>query len=212
MLCSATVSPPAHQNTAIYSTSGTSAGIGFAIPSDTLSAQVRSILTKGGATRAVLGIAVLSGPQLQALGIESGVLVLRVSPDSEAAIAGLRGSERDASGAVDLGDVIVECDGKPINSEIDLFRALDTHQPGETVKVVVMRGYRDVLTQPDARGKGARRDLGGLASAPLERKELRVRLSSVDIAVPISFPSALPSVVNPSGPLMPGMPLIPPSL
>lgn len=191
-------SPLRPQNTAIYSTSGTSAGIGFAIPSDTLAAQVRSILTKGGATRAVLGITVLAGAPLQALGIEGGVLVLRVPPNSEAALAGLRGSERDASGAVDLGDVIVECDGKSIQSEADLFRALDSHQPGDIVKVVVKRGYRDnLLLEPEVRGKGPAGEQGGGQAASIQRRVLSVKLSAVDISAPISFPTTNSAPVLP---------------
>lgn len=149
--------------------------------------QVRSILSRGLATRAVLGIAVLAGAQLRALGIEGGVLVLTVPPNSEAALGGLRGSVRDASGAVDIGDVIVECDGAAINSETDLFRALDSHQPGDVVKVVVLRGLQNILPE-SATGLAAPRPSGPADAKPpaIERKELRVKLSAVDIPVPLA--------------------------
>jgi len=172
-------------NTAIYSPSGTSAGIGFAIPVDTLATQVESLLTRGRATRAVIGISVLDGAQARVLGIPQGVLVLKVPEGSEAERAGLRGSMRDSEGSVVIGDVIVECDGRSVGSEADLFKALDTHAPGDVVKVKVLR------SKPNA-GQAA---LGAIVDGSsggdsfintkdLEEKMLSIKLSAVDVAGP----------------------------
>jgi S1-C subfamily serine protease len=75
-------------NTAIYSPSGASAGIGFAIPVD----QVKSIV--------VLGISYLGSKQARTLGITKGVLVLEVPPDSPAFVAGLKGTRRTYNGLI----------------------------------------------------------------------------------------------------------------
>jgi S1-C subfamily serine protease len=137
-----------------------------------ISAQVRTILVKGSATRAILGISVLSGPQVRALGIERGILVLKVPEGSEAAAAGLLGSARDAEGGITLGDVIVSCDGRKVNSEADLFRALDAHAPGDAVSVSIVRGAgRALYAGPES----------AAALPALEQRELRVKLSAVEI-------------------------------
>jgi len=112
-------------NTAIFSPSGASAGIGFAIPADTLSQQVPTIIKYGKVLRPAIGISYVQGAQARALGVNRGVLVLSVQEESSAAQAGLRGSARLDSGEVRLGDVIVGVDGKPIDTDSDLFRALD---------------------------------------------------------------------------------------
>lgn len=175
-------------NTAIYSPTGTSAGIGFAIPVDTLSAQVDTIVRTGRATRAILGISVLDGVQARALGLPQGVLVLKVPPDSDAARAGLRGSERAPDGAVVIGDVIIECDGKPVASEADLFKALDTHAPGDKVRVKVLRGVGPptngdaggLLPGERKGGGGGGGSLGGGTTEPTTAT-LSVTLSSTEV-------------------------------
>ena len=63
-------------NTAIYSPSGASSGVGFAIPVDTLSTVVKALVDDGRVRRPVLGITFLGGQQAKALGIDAGVLVL----------------------------------------------------------------------------------------------------------------------------------------
>jgi S1-C subfamily serine protease len=75
-------------NTAIYSPSGASAGIGFAIPVDTLKTIVETIIKDGKVVRPLIGITYLESSQAKALGIEKGVLVLDVPKGSAAAAAG----------------------------------------------------------------------------------------------------------------------------
>ena len=125
--------------TAIYSPSGASAGVGFAIPVDTLKTVVETLIKFGKVTRPVIGISYLESNQAQFLGIKEGVLVLEVPPNSEAAKAGLRGTRR-TFGQLELGDIIVGMDGERVRNEADLFRILEQKKPGQRVKLEVIRG------------------------------------------------------------------------
>jgi S1-C subfamily serine protease len=127
-------------NTAIYSPSGAYAGIGFAVPVDTVNSIVPQIIkTRGKLARPGLGIAIGTDQFAQKYGVQ-GVIVMNVQAGSAADKAGLQGMQRDASGRVALGDVIVELDGTPVTSQNDLFKTLDRHQVGDTVKMKVKRG------------------------------------------------------------------------
>jgi len=125
-------------NTAIYSTSGASAGIGFAIPVDTLKAVVETIIKDGKVVRPALGIQYLGGEQAKLMGITKGLLVLGVAPRSAAEDAGLRGTSRSFF-SMTLGDVIVAIDGKPIGTEADFLKGLDGRKVGDTVELTVLR-------------------------------------------------------------------------
>jgi S1-C subfamily serine protease len=87
-------------NTAIYSPSGASAGIGFAIPVDQVKMIVETLIRDGRVVRPVLGISYLGSKQARTLGITKGVLVLEVPPDSPAFVAGLRGTRRTPNGLI----------------------------------------------------------------------------------------------------------------
>jgi S1-C subfamily serine protease len=92
-------------NTAIYSPSGASAGIGFAIPIDQVKMIVETLITDGRVVRPVLGISYLGSKQARTLGITNGVLVLEVPSDSPAFVAGLRGTRRTPNGLIGSCDV-----------------------------------------------------------------------------------------------------------
>jgi S1-C subfamily serine protease len=127
-------------NTAIYSPSGASAGIGFAIPVDTVNLIVQALIRDGQIIRPVLGISVLEAKQARTLGINGGVLVLYVPQDSLAAKAGLRGTRRTESGLIELGDIITKIgDNNIISTETDLFTSLEKYKPGDTVSITVYR-------------------------------------------------------------------------
>jgi len=128
-------------NTAIYSPSGAYAGVGFAIPSNTVSWVVPELITKGRIERPTLGVEMLAAQVIPDLDVE-GALIVRVVPDSGADRAGLRGTLTDTVGRVHLGDVIVEVDGHPVRSSDDLVLALERRQPGEIVDVTVLRNGR----------------------------------------------------------------------
>ena len=138
-------------NTAIYSTSGASAGIGFAIPIDTVKYIVNTLIKDGKIVRPVLGIAFLESKQARALGIGRGVLVLEVPPGSLAAKAGLKGTRRTETGLLEIGDIITMVGDRPINTEADLFQALESYKPGDKVMVKVTRieSANDKLVQKE---------------------------------------------------------------
>lgn len=135
-------------NTAIFSPSGAFSGIGFAIPSDTISAIVSIIIAEGQVTRAGTGITYVGGDQAKALGVDRGIIVLTVSPGSAAAAAGLRGLKQPSNlfAPVVLGDVIVNMDGMNILNEADYLTALDGRKAGETVKMTILRRPASALT------------------------------------------------------------------
>ena len=134
-------------NTQIASPSGSSAGIGFAIPVDTVNRIVPAMIRNykpgrpGMPTRAVLGIAKLLDPQtnaivMQRLGI-NGVVMLALKPNGGATTAGLVPAKRNPDGSVDFGDVLLEVAGRKIVNPSDLAITLARHDPGETVSVKV---------------------------------------------------------------------------
>jgi len=85
------------------------------------------------------GISFLESRQARALGIGSGVLVLEVPDGSPAARAGLKGTRRTEAGLVEIGDIISKVDGQIINTESDLFQALEDRKPGDVVELTVSR-------------------------------------------------------------------------
>ena len=129
-------------NTMIYSPSGTYAGIGFAVPVDTVNRVVPRLIAYGRYVRPTIGISANDQISRRLLGDRelTGVLVLDVAPDSPAARAGLKATEMTASGRVVLGDIIQDVDGKPVQTFDDLVDELDEHGFGDTVTLAVLRG------------------------------------------------------------------------
>ncbi len=128
-------------NTAIFSPSGASAGVGFAVPVDTVNRVVPELIAKGHYSRPSLGIEVdeaLSAAIGRRLGI-TGAAVLRVRPGSPAERVGLRGVRIGPRNSIIPGDVIVAVDGKEVGSVARLLARLDDYQPGDTVKLTVWR-------------------------------------------------------------------------
>lgn len=128
-------------NTAIYSPSGASAGIGFAVPVDTVARVVPQLIQHGRYVRPVLGIEVDEGLNQRlraATGVE-GVFVLRVQPGGAADKAGLKGVRVTPEG-LQPGDVIVAVEDKPVDGVGRLLARLDDHRVGDTVRLRVRRG------------------------------------------------------------------------
>ncbi len=128
-------------NTAITSTSGSSAGVGFAIPVDTVNRIVPRILREGSVDRARLGIFLERDEWAREAGLE-GAVVGQVIPRSPAARAGLQGARASTDGTVLLGDVIVAVDERAIRGKDDLLDALEAYHPGDVVRLKVARGGR----------------------------------------------------------------------
>lgn len=133
-------------NTAIASPSGASAGIGFAVPVDTVNQVVPQLIRHGRLVRPQLGVVLVDDAIARRVGV-TGALVLRVEPGSGAERAGLRPTYRDEGGSLVLGDVIVALAGKEVRSGDDLLSALEEQRPGERVEVTVQRDGR-TLTVP----------------------------------------------------------------
>jgi S1-C subfamily serine protease len=128
-------------NTQIASPSGASAGVGFAVPVDTVSRVVPQLVSHGRVVRPQLGISAGNERALRRAGIE-GVLVMSVAEGSPADRAGLRGTYRAPDGTLVLGDIVQAVDGRPVASLDDLHAALERHRPGDVVKVRVLRDGR----------------------------------------------------------------------
>jgi len=140
--------------TAIYSPSGTSAGIGFAVPVDLVNEIVPRLLA-GRSTQAVLGVKT-EYPSLSLdgdLGYTSGAIVTEVIEDYGAAAAGLRPFKvrpTTRGGAIEkYGDVIVAIDGKDVRSFDELPRVLGNRKPGDQATVTVIRGLPDAPQKVD---------------------------------------------------------------
>ena len=128
-------------NTAIYSPSGASAGIGFAIPVNTVKDVVPQLISYGRMLRPTIGVELVSDQWVQRYRVE-GLPVVHVYPGLPAAQAGMVGAWRNARGDIVLGDIITEIDGKRIRSQDDFYSVLEAHQPGETINITTMREKR----------------------------------------------------------------------
>ena len=138
-------------NTAIYSPSGASAGIGFAVPADTVNRVVPELIAYGQYQRPTLGVSVVdrvSAFITRQLGIK-GLVVVDVAAGSSADMAGLKAARTTRDGSVVTGDVIQAIDGRPVEVAADMDKLLDTRQPGEKVTLTLWRDgkiYQQVLT------------------------------------------------------------------
>lgn len=140
-------------NTAIYSPSGASAGIGFAVPVDTVMRVVPELIKTGRYIRPALGVEAdeaLNRRLRAATGI-AGVFVLRVQPGSAAEKAGLVGVTVSANGILQ-GDIIVAINDKPVDVVATLLARVDDFRVGDVVQLTLRRGAQtrkvDVTLQP----------------------------------------------------------------
>jgi S1-C subfamily serine protease len=128
-------------NTAIVSPSGGYAGIGFAIPVDTVNWVVPDLIAYGAIRRPTIGVHLASDSINRSLGLD-GVLVFDVVGGTGADDAGLRPTRRDRRGRVVLGDVIVAIDGQPVRSDDELRLRLEQRRAGDSITVTVDRDGR----------------------------------------------------------------------
>jgi len=131
-------------NTAIYSPSGASAGIGFAIPVNTVKDVVPQLISYGRILRPMIGVELASDRWVQRYRIE-GVPIVHVYPGLPADRAGMLGARRTSRYEVELGDVITHIDGQQIRNNDDYLAALEKYQPGDRVVIKTRRG-KEVLS------------------------------------------------------------------
>jgi len=143
--------------TAIYSPSGAYAGVGFAVPVDTVNRIVPKLIATGRYERPTLGIGMdenWNQTITQHLDLE-GIAVLQVAPGSGAEMAGLRVAKQDRRGNVIVGDIIIEIDGKPVKTPGELLSRLDEKEIGDTVRLTIVRDGK--RSNVDIKLQGAQR-------------------------------------------------------
>jgi len=129
-------------NSQILSPSGSSAGVGFAVPVSIAKRVVPQLLQYGAVRRPKLGISTRDVDTIRTqvdLPVSDGVLIVQVARGSGAAAAGLRGMQQTEMGDFELGDIIVGINNEKIANSDDLFRVLDKYQIDQTVQVQIWR-------------------------------------------------------------------------
>jgi len=125
-------------NTAIYSPSGASAGIGFSIPVDAVTWVVNELIRYGEIKRPTLGLEFIPRRTTYRLGIK-GLMVSQVEENSVSEKAGIRPPYRDGDDKLHWGDIIMAIDGEPIQNQRDYLIALESRRVGEEVEVLLKR-------------------------------------------------------------------------
>src|SRR5450432_870668 len=139
-------------NSAIYTPSGTTAGIGFAIPINSAKLIANDLMSGGKVRRAYLGVqtVAVAGWLAEALDlpVQDGLLVEQSTPGSPAAAAGIHGGDRVAQAGMRRimigGDVIVAVDGQKVSNKFDMDVVLNRKRPGDSVTVTIYRGAKKV--------------------------------------------------------------------
>lgn len=128
-------------NTVIFSTSGSSAGLGFAVPADTIKQIVPQLIQHGKVIRPGLGIGIVpDSMKSRILGAEDkGIIVSYVDEKGSAAKAGIKGMTQDRYGRTYLGDIILSIDGQNVNNLDDIYQVLEKHKIGDEVTIKYRR-------------------------------------------------------------------------
>lgn len=137
-------------NTQIVSPSGAYAGIGFAVPVDTVNRIVPELIKHGKVIQPGLGVSLVPDSLARRWGIK-GLIIGKISRGGSADRAGLRGARETATGRIELGDIILAIDGKPVETTDHLMDIMDRHKVGDRVTVEVLRNNKrqsvDVILQ-----------------------------------------------------------------
>jgi len=128
-------------NTQIVSPSGAFAGIGFAVPVDTVNRIVPELIKHGKLIRPGLGISLVPDAMARRWGVK-GVIIGKVGRGSAAERVGLRGARETMGGRVELGDILVAVDGKPVETVEELMDEMEKHKVGDQVTIEYARGNR----------------------------------------------------------------------
>ena len=125
-------------NTQIISPTGAFAGIGFAVPVDTINRIVPQLIKYGKVIRPGIGVSIIPDAIAARWGVR-GLIIARVARGGPADRAGLQGVRETVAGRIELGDVITKVDGKPVRVFDDLLRILDRHRVGNRIRLEVVR-------------------------------------------------------------------------
>ncbi len=129
-------------NTMIVSRSGSSAGLGFAVPVDTIKRITPQLIEYGKVIRPGLQIGVLESEVRDQYIGGKGVVLSFVDPEGAAGEAGLKGMMRDRRGRIYIGDVILKINKKEVNSRDDIYHELGKYKIGETIDVEILRNNK----------------------------------------------------------------------
>ncbi len=130
-------------NSAIYSPSGASAGIGFAVPADTVKRLVPQLIERGHPIQPGIGVSLVDDRIAARLGIKQGVVIREVVSGSPAEQAGREGLRSDQYGRIVLGDRIVSVDGRPVESVDDLLHGFEVAGVDGSITLTVARDGRE---------------------------------------------------------------------
>ena len=128
-------------NALIYSQSGGSSGIGFAIPVNTIKHVVKEILQHGKIKTPGIGVIPIDDAIAKQAGV-AGVVIAKVMPNTPAASAGLIGLSRNQYGRFQLGDIIIGIDGKRVRNFAEMLRLIEKKKIGQTVTVHIIRNNK----------------------------------------------------------------------
>lgn len=131
-------------NTAIFTRTGTSAGVGFAIPSSTVLKIALQLIQFSKVVRAGLNVDIAPDLIANQLNVRNGALILQVPGNSLAAKAGLVPTTRGFAGNIVLGDIIVSVDNKTVKNKAGLDKVLDDYNVGDRVLLIIQRGSEDL--------------------------------------------------------------------
>ncbi len=134
-------------NTVIFSTSGSSAGLGFAVPSDTIRMIVPQLIKHGRLIRPGLGIGIVPDSMKKRLHHDKGLIISYIDEKGSAAQAGLRGMTQDQYGRMYLGDIILSVDGKDVDNLDYIYQVLETKKIGDNVVVKYQREGKTYSTK-----------------------------------------------------------------
>jgi S1-C subfamily serine protease len=132
-------------NTAIYSPTGASSGVGFAVPVDEVNRVVPQIIRHGRLFRPGLGVSIANQRIVHQLGV-TGIVILNVEPGSSAEKAGLRGT-RQLRGGLVLGDIIIAVNRKAVRNHNQLLDIFEQHEVGDTVTLTILREGKERTVQ-----------------------------------------------------------------
>ncbi|MDP7319305.1 MAG: trypsin-like peptidase domain-containing protein [Bacteriovoracaceae bacterium] len=126
-------------NTMIVSRSGSSAGLGFAVPIDTVKRIAPQLIKHGKVIRPGLGVGILDEEIRKRYVGDKGAILSFVDPEGPAHDAGLKGMMRDSFGRIYIGDIILEINGKEVNSRDDIYHELGKYKIGDTITILYQR-------------------------------------------------------------------------